>query len=94
MLNHIEIQGRVENVREAQRDGKTEIRFSLIHQRGYDPMDVDRFECVYTGSNMLMRGGMGGRTAIVTGQLRSGESGAEIFCWTGYFVDGGGRDGS
>lgn len=91
MLNHIEIQGRVEKVNCMTQNGKAEYRFTLVHQRGFDPNEKDRFKCVWNGYDFGPENS--GRTAIITGRLRATEQGTEIVCHTVDFVDGGGKDG-
>lgn len=92
MLNHVEMQGRVEKVNGLFQKGKAEYRFTLVHQRGFDPNEKDRFKCVWNGYGFDQQNA-DGRTAIITGKLRAAEHGTEIVCHTVDFVDGGKTDG-
>lgn len=93
MLNHIEIQGKIDSG-PMNHGGK--LAFVLAHERGFSK-EVDRFLCTITdrAAKSLLNGADVGRTVIATGKLQeSGVGSFEIVCDTIDFVDGGKADGS
>ena len=87
MLNHVELQGKIGEIRAVDNGLNNEVEIQLLHRRGFSNT-IFKIPCIAAGKPEFFEN-YKGRTVIVNGNIREKAGRVTIWCSDVHFVDGG-----